>query len=377
MIRISKKKSSLALALMTLLTIVVGVAWAAGDTWPGTLHVFNYSNTYTITGTALTGGDKNYYDVSSDLLSADYATPGTALAANVGPTANMSGAGWATTGNKFSANKLEVGSSDMTVSQDAITFAAAPTNFEKLGAGKLIFTAANSGAGALTTTVTTGTLEVQNNGSIGTGAITVASGASFIASGDLSSTSRDISNSGTVTVSTGNKFTTKTTTGTGSAVINGTLNLASGTTNSWSLSGATTGIVSASGDLTLNGDSNTFNGTVNVTAGTVTLSGAKIGNTTTKAKAVNVAAGKTLNLKSGAQVYTTSADLGAGSVLSFDLAGTAPKFVADTLTAPATSSIDITITSASSIPTDGYLSFTVTTMATKPALSISSGFTAD
>ena len=39
---ISKKKSSLALALMALLTIVVGVAWAAG------LQDFDYSTGYTI-----------------------------------------------------------------------------------------------------------------------------------------------------------------------------------------------------------------------------------------------------------------------------------------------------------------------------------------
>ena len=39
--RMNKKKSSLALVLVMLLTVVVGVAWAAG-----TLVDFNYSTTY-------------------------------------------------------------------------------------------------------------------------------------------------------------------------------------------------------------------------------------------------------------------------------------------------------------------------------------------
>ena len=82
--RMNKKKSSLALALVALLT-VVGSAWAANLAWPGTLHVFDYSNTYStgISGTT-TGGATDYFSVTATLIpTADYNTPGEALAAGV------------------------------------------------------------------------------------------------------------------------------------------------------------------------------------------------------------------------------------------------------------------------------------------------------
>ena len=115
--RMNKKKSSLALALVALLT-VVGIAWAANLAWPGTLHVFDYSNTYStgISGTT-TGGAKDYFSVTATLIpTADYNTPGEALAAATkGPNNDMSVATvWGTAGDLFSANKLSVSSGTVT-----------------------------------------------------------------------------------------------------------------------------------------------------------------------------------------------------------------------------------------------------------------------
>ena len=119
--RISKKKSSLALALMALLTVVVGVAWAINDVdWgaPTAPSVFDYSNTYStgISGTT-TGGATDYFRVTATLIpTADYNTPGEALAAATkGPNNDMSVATvWGTAGDLFSANKLSVSSGTVT-----------------------------------------------------------------------------------------------------------------------------------------------------------------------------------------------------------------------------------------------------------------------
>ena len=264
--RISKKKSSLALALMALLTVVVGVAWAINDVdWgaPTAPSVFDYSNTYS-TGLlgSTTGGDTNYFFVSIPAPFADYPSPGTALAAGVGPGVAMTNGAWGIGGNVFSANKLEVSRSSMTISQPTITFVANPANFEKLGAGKLIFSAANFMFAALATTVTAGTLEVQNNDSIGLGAITVASGATFIANADMNG--RDVNNSGLISVSAGKWFQVESTTGAGNATINNNADLVfnASTVNSWKISGTTTAEILPTGNLILDSDNSGFNGNI-------------------------------------------------------------------------------------------------------------------
>lgn len=70
----------------------------------------------------------------------------------------------------------------------------------------------------LATTVTAGTLEVQNNDTIGLGAITVASGAAAIANADMNG--RDVNNSGLISVSAGKWFQVESTTGASNATIN-------------------------------------------------------------------------------------------------------------------------------------------------------------
>ena len=168
--RISKKKSSLALALVALLAVVVGVAWAVdADFTTATSSVFDYSNTYNTTGVnGLTTGTVNYINAPFN-----YATPLNVLGANN----DMTAATWTNPGvngtSTFQTNQLSVTSG--TASDSGITFAALPAIFTKLGAGKLTFSAGNTTTAlpALATTVSGGTLEVQNDGSIGTGAITV------------------------------------------------------------------------------------------------------------------------------------------------------------------------------------------------------------
>ena len=342
----------------------------------------------------------------------------------------------------------------------------------------------------MTTTVTDGILEVQNNGSIGTGAITVAGPSTFIAAGAMTAlppitnsgtftvsttgaltgttitnnigatinvtaanlTGTTITNNGTINVSATRTLTATTSTpGTGSAAINGTLPLIAGTTNNWAFSGA--GDITAADDLTLGGssngftgtitpladattitakqatslgsglfdftsragvtvtydattpngtvatkfntgadntniinfdtpnaltvtgDSSTFNGTVNVNDGAVFLSGAKIGTLMDRELAMNVAANTTLNLTNGAEVYSFTSNLGAGSILRFDLTGgAAPIFDAATLVAHDTSVLDIQL---EAVPATGYLNFFVMNMHTKPLLSINTGFIAE
>ena len=322
--RISKKKSSLALALMALLTVVVGVAWAINDVdWgaPTAPSVFDYSNTYS-TGLlgSTTGGDTNYFFVSIPAPFADYPSPGTALAAGVGPGVAMTNGAWGIGGNVFSANKLEVSRSSMTISQPTITFVANPANFEKLGAGKLIFSAANFMFAALATTVTAGTLEVQNNDSIGMGAITVASGANFIAAGNLS-TARGVDNAGTITINTGGTLTPDTINGTGSAVINGTLDLLSSSSTSlqWALSGA--GFIKTRWSLTLDQDNRNFTGTIEpidnaaITAETPTALGSGLFDFTGK---TNVIVTYDAATPSGTVATKFNAGADTSSILSFE-----------------------------------------------------------
>nr|MBP9958034.1 hypothetical protein [Synergistaceae bacterium] len=95
----------------------------------------------------------------------------------------------------FNANVLSVTGATPVDQNDLIKFAASPA-LTKKGTGKLTFSVANNLTAKtdLATTVTAGTLEVQNNDSIGLGAITVASGATFIANADMDG--RDVNNSG-------------------------------------------------------------------------------------------------------------------------------------------------------------------------------------
>ena len=76
------------------------------------------------------------------------------MGVGVGPGANMNVGAWGASGNFIEANKLEVSRSSMTVTQPAISFAGTPFTFEKLGAGKLIFSDANGAAGLMQTLVT-------------------------------------------------------------------------------------------------------------------------------------------------------------------------------------------------------------------------------
>lgn len=420
--RISKKKSSLALALMALLTVVVGVAWAV------TLVDFEYHTTY----------------APADLTFTFIHSAGGVLPANTDLGATGAGEWGDTTATMaFNPNVLSV--TGTPIDQNVGIIFANSSPFTKKGTGTLIFSVANT-AGTTATDVTAGTLEVQNNDSIGMGAITVASGATFIANADMDG--RDVNNSGLISVSAGKWFQVESTTGAGNATINNNADLVfnASTVNNWKISGTTTAEIIPTTDLTLSGDNSGFNGTIvpltdnttieartasalgsgsvdltgrtgihviydaPVSAGTVptrftsdftnhtvhfftlnpltltgdssafygsfqfaggpiTLSGAKIG-TTLDISITN----PTLILKNGAEVDTNTASLAPGSVLAFDLTGTAPKFTANTLTADATSVIDITL---NTVPTSGYLDFTVTDpMVAQPSLTISDGFIA-
>ena len=164
----------------------------------------------------------------------------------------------------FNANVLSVTGATPVDQNDLIKFAASPA-LTKKGTGKLTFSVANNLTAKtdLATTVTAGTLEVQNNDSIGLGAITVASGATFIANADMNG--RDVNNSGLISVSAGKWFQVESTTGAGNATINNNAALvfnSSSAVNSWKISGTTTAEILPTGNLILDSDNSGFNGNI-------------------------------------------------------------------------------------------------------------------
>ena len=328
--KIGKKKSSLALALMASLTVVVGVAWAAGATWPtGAPNVFNYSNTYTNAsygGTGATGGDSNYYNVPNAVLPNDYTSPGTALVAGVGPAANMGHAAtWESNANgKFDANKLAVGTVGSPVTQGTLTFASVPNNFEKRGAGKLVFTDANVNAGSMTTTVSSGTLEIKNNGAIGTGSIIVEANGVFVANGSTMISARPIVNKGMVVVTSGRDLNASSTTESGHATIDGDLYLESSAgSNVWKITGATTGKILPASNLTLAGENSGFSGKIvpasskTLTAQTATALGA---GTVDLASAVSVTVNYDTTVPAGTVATKFNAGSNATNTINFNTA---------------------------------------------------------
>ena len=394
-------KNGLALALVTFLTVVVGF----GVAWAVTLVDFDYSTSYTTTG---------HFPFNH--------TAGSALPANTDLGATDVGK-WSdrSARNAFNPNALSVRTGVIHQSS-LLKFAANPETFTKSGAGTLNFSVANNVTvrPALATTVTAGKLGVYHNGSIGTGQITVAGGATFVAAGTMTklpplttmaggkftveTTSlltgttitnngildvetsglidAAIINNGTIEVKPNRELTvTASSTGAGTASIGGKFMIKTTTpiTNSWKFSGIGTLVVdtAANGSVSFTGDSSLFTGGINVHNGTVVLSGAKVGTALVPAQKLEIAADKTVILKNGTQMHIASASLNTGSVLGFDLTGAAPKLVMNTLHADSSSVIDITLNEA---PQSGYLDFTVNDTALispKPRLRISTGFRAE
>ena len=110
--RINKKKSSLALALIALVAIVVGVAWAAG------LQDFDYSTAYTTAG----GFPFDH-------------TANTPLPANTNLSSDTTAGDWGfldgTQTNAFNANILSVTGATAVDQNNSITFALAPCVHQK------------------------------------------------------------------------------------------------------------------------------------------------------------------------------------------------------------------------------------------------------
>lgn len=249
--RISKKKSSLALALVALLAVMVGVAWAA------TMHDFDYSSTaYTVSGVP---GDYPFaHTVDTQLAATDMSL-------------NSAVGNWGYNGDinqteAFNANVLSVtGTSDISQS-NALTFADIPAFLTKKGTGTGILTLSGVNTtktvGDYTTfgtTVAAGTLEVTNAAAIGGGTVTVDAGATFNAGVTLT---RVIANSGTVNVAGGVTLTpSSTSSGSGSAVVVATGTLAfPASSNAWAISGA--GDVTTTGSVTLSGNNSGLTGSV-------------------------------------------------------------------------------------------------------------------
>ena len=126
-----------------------------------------------------------------------------------------------------------------------------PLGLAKLGTGTLILTGANTYSGG--TQVDGGTLEIDNTtgSGTGTGAVSVASGATLLGTGTVGT------GSSAVTVASGGTLGAGTASTIGALAINGTLNLQSGSTTALRIEGTTAGVtydqINVTGAVTLGG----------------------------------------------------------------------------------------------------------------------------
>lgn len=276
----SYRKQRVVWALVAVVSLFVGVAWAAGTNfiiplYNDTLHkralTFDYSSTY-VTNTTTNGsiaGMKNYFNAPFD-----YTPVGSGLSVTNADMANTSFwlTGYPVDGSsvvgKFLPNALAISRAGDTITQGGMEFnSTAASFFEKWGPGTLIFMGDNQ-AGAMGTDVREGTLQVGNAAAIGTGYVAVYSGATLEINVDLSRSTLGIISAdgvfpaGEVKINSGKKFVVGRLSGYGKVGVAGTLEVDSASDISLYgiLSGAGSVKIKHSGTVDI--DTTSFTGTI-------------------------------------------------------------------------------------------------------------------
>jgi autotransporter-associated beta strand protein len=211
---------------------------------------------------------------------------------------------------------LEVDNTDAATQSGIISESGGSYVITKAGTGTLTLTAANTYSGG--TLISAGTLNAANNGALGTGTVTVASGASLQVSG-AGTIANNITISGTGAGGAGALFTTDTVSG---AQVNGNITLAGDATikNVPSLHVLfTTGAISlGTHELTLGGGNIQFTGPITGTGGLTVASGTAYvtGSTAnTYTGLTTIAAGAVINMGKNTGLTAMAGDLNdAGSV---------------------------------------------------------------
>ncbi|MEP9379293.1 autotransporter-associated beta strand repeat-containing protein [Aquabacter sp. CN5-332] len=208
-------------------------------------------------------------------------------------TLDLSGAsGGVSLASLSGSGAVQLGANTLTLTQAADTFSGAisGTGALALQAGSQILSHANTYSGG--TTLTGGTLKLENAAALGSGALAFASSATLLFGGDLS-----LANA--VSFASG---------------ANGTVDVATHhATLTGSLTGAGTLTKAGTGDLTLSGANAGFTGAVRITRGNLLLAGAQALGT---ANAVNISAGAGLDISAvtGGAGFAVGALSGAGTV---------------------------------------------------------------
>ena len=251
-------------------------------TGPGTLYLTKGANLY-----------DGYYYINEGFISISNANMENIAYYTVG----INGGGLEITGETTLVRPMSIGANGGTISTTADTVLSGGLSgsgsLTKTGPATLILTGANNYAG--TTTVSTGTLGVSNDGNLGAGAVILDGGALLVRVGANIDNDVKVGTSG------------------------GTISLAADATFTGAISGTGTLTKTGSGTLTLSG-TNTYTGTTTITEGTLRLSG---GSAIADNATVNVANGATLDLNGttetiGALTGSGTVTVGAGTLTLSD-----------------------------------------------------------